>query len=49
MLKFLNVCPFEYTAVVVVGRLGSRNRSNPPVGYPSLLQLTVLNRPAIVV
>ena len=48
--NLLNVCPFDYTAFVVSGKV-----RNPftglitPVGKLLLLQLTVIRRPAIVV
>ena len=43
---FLNVCPFEYTAVAGSGPV---NRLTTPVGWMYLFQLTVLCRSAISV
>ena len=31
-LQFLNVCPFDYTAVVGSGKVGPVNRLTTPVG-----------------
>ena len=31
--KFLNVCPFDYTAVAGSGKVGSVNRLTTPVGW----------------
>ena len=31
--KFLNVCPFDYTAVVGSGKVGAVNRLTTPVGW----------------
>ena len=48
--KFLNVCPFDYTAFGVSGKVGIPYTSlTTPVGWLSLPQLTVLSRSAIVV
>ena len=48
--KFLNVCPFDYTAVAVSGKVErSLTGLTTPVGWLSLTQLTVLSRSAIVV
>ena len=47
---FLNVCPFEYTAFVVSGKVGIPYTGLiTPVGWLSLPKLTVLSRSAIVV
>ena len=47
--KFLNVCPFDNMAFAV-GRLSARKPVlTTPVGWLLSLQLTVLNRSAIVV
>ena len=32
--KFLNVCPFDYTAVAGSGKVGPVNRLTTPVGWP---------------
>ena len=48
--KFLNVCPFDYTAVAVSGKVErSLTGLTTPAGWLLLLQLTVLSRSAIVV
>ena len=48
--KFLNVCPFDYTAVAVSGKVErSEAGLTTPVEWQLLLQLTVLSRSAIVV
>ena len=48
--KFLNVCPFDYTAVAVSGKVErSLTGLTTPVGWLLLLQLTVLSRSTIVV
>ena len=48
--KFLNVCPFDYTAVAVSGKVErSKTGLTTPVGLLLLLHLTVLGRSAIVV
>ena len=40
----LNLCPFDYTAVVVSGKAWiAYTCLTPPVGWLSLIQLTVLN------
>ena len=39
--KFLNVYPFNYTAVAGSGKVGPVNRLTTPVGWSLLLQLTV--------
>ena len=43
--KILNVCTFDYTAVEGSGKVGPVNRLTTPVGWPKLLQLTVLVGP----
>ena len=49
-LSFLNVCPFNYTAVAVSGKVErSYIGLTTPVRWLLLLQLTVLSRSAIVV
>ena len=48
--KFLNVCPFDYTAFAISGNVGiPLTGLTTPVGWLSLPQLTVLSRSAIVV
>ena len=48
--KFLNACPFHYTAFVVSGKVGiPLTGLTSPVGWLSLSQLTVQSRCAIVV
>ena len=47
--KFLNVCPFDYTAFAVSGKVGIPETGlTTPVGWLSLSQLTVLSRSTIV-
>ena len=48
--KFLNVCPFDYTAFVVSGKIGiPLTDLTTPVGWLLLPQLTVLNHSVIEV
>ena len=48
--KFFNMCPFDYTAFAVGGKVGiPLTGLTTPVGWLSLPQLTVLSRSAIVV
>ena len=46
----IHVCPFEYTAFAVSGKVGiPKTGLTTPVGLLSLFQLAVLNRSTIVV
>ena len=46
---FLNVCPFDYMALVISGEVGYPETGlTTPVGWLVLLQLTVLSRFAII-
>ena len=47
--KFLNVCPFDYTAVAGSGKVGTVNWLTTQVGWLYILQLIDLSRSAIVV
>ena len=47
--KFLNLCPFDYAAVVGSWKVLPVNRLTTPVGWLKLLQLDVLSRSAIAV
>ena len=48
--KFLNVCPFYYTAFVVSAKVGyPLTRLTTPVRWSLLLKLTVISGPALVV
>ena len=48
--KFLNACPFDYTAIAVSGKVErSETGLTTPVGWLLLFQLTILSRSAIVV
>ena len=48
--KFLKVCPFDYTAFAVNGKVGiPLTGLTTPVGWLSLPQLTFLSRSAIFV
>ena len=47
---FLDVCPFDYTAFVVSGKVGIPEPGSTTLfWWLSLLQMTVLSRPTIVV
>ena len=49
-LQFFNVFVFDYTSVPVCGKVGiPLTGLTGPVGYLSLLQMTVLSRSATVV